>query len=276
MKLAELFPDEDYRFNVRFGRSTFAEYFGTSANQDAVLAERRRWLQSAPQDYSAWLPDAAPLLDEAIAIAQNEGALSESAAAQLLAIADPAARCRALGELWEPDFLLLKADAAGKIRLLGGCVCFPSSWVLAEKIGQPIEFIHEPVPGLNETIGPQIQTFLARLRPGPAWLRTNWGLARSNELNLHPVRGLPRMDEHTPPSEIWLRVEHQALVALPRSGGVLFGIRIALHSIATVALETDTAHRLARALETMPPAVSNYKGLEPVRNRIVSFIRTKH
>ena len=66
----------------------------------------------------------------------------------------------ALGEFWEADVLLLKPDPDGEIRLYGGCLCFPSSWRLTDKIGQPIEFIHGPVPGLNTNIGGAIHKFL--------------------------------------------------------------------------------------------------------------------
>ena len=44
---------------------------------------------------------------------------------------------RAIGETPGPDCLLLKPDDAGEMKLLGGCVCFPSSWSLEEKSGAP-------------------------------------------------------------------------------------------------------------------------------------------
>src|SRR5207247_2314497 len=147
----------------------------------------------------------------------------------------PSERLRALGEFWEPDFLLLKTSADGEIRLLGGCVCFPSSWRLSEKIGRPVEFIHSVVPGLNAGLGTAIHTFLAKLKPGIAWQRFNWGLSRSPELNQHPERRLPPLDATVRLAEVWLRVEDQALVALPKSGGILFGIRIVNRSLAEVA-----------------------------------------
>jgi hypothetical protein len=53
-------------------------------------------------------------------------------------------------------------------------------------------------------------------------------------------------------------VEHQALVALPRSGGVLFGIRIALHRLDAVVRDVAAAAGLRRALGSMPPEVAAY------------------
>jgi hypothetical protein len=143
---------------------------------------------------------------------------------------------------------------------------------LEEKIGRPIEVIHGVVPGLNGQIGAQINAFLSRLKPGIAWERSNWGLAASPELNQHPARPLPRLESAVAIERIWLRVEHQALVALPRSGGILFGIRVAVHPLSAVKADATACQRLVRALTTMPPDVAAYKGLATARSGIVSLL----
>ena len=70
---------------------------------------------------------------------------------------------------------------------------------------------------------------------------------------------------------LWLRVEHQALVALPESGGVVFGIRIALHRLDAVAA-TPAGRGVRRALETMPVELAAYKRLETVRAQVISLL----
>jgi hypothetical protein len=180
----------------------------------------------------------------------------------------------AIGELLEPDFILLKHDReqnAGP-RLVAGCVCFPSSWSLADKVGRPVEWIHSVVPGLNDQLGARIGTFLRRMTPGQAWLRANWGLSRSPELNQHPERHLPRLDANVTSDEVWLRVEHQALVALPKSGGILFGIRIAVHPLAEVKQDPTAWVGLRRAMRTMPELMAAYKGVSTARERILSLL----
>jgi hypothetical protein len=169
--------------------------------------------------------------------------------------------------------LLLKAGSDSEIRLWGGCVCFPSSWNLQEKIGRPIEVIHGVVPGLNGQIGPQIHAFLSRLKPGVAWHRTNWGLSSSPELNQHPARQLPSLDgASVTAAAVWFRVEHQALVALPRTGGILFGIRVSVHPLNELKSERIAAARLVRALRTMPEAVACYKGLATARAALIRLL----
>jgi len=266
MSLASLFPDEDYRFQMRFDRGEAGDFFAPTLEHDALIAQRRHWLRSAPGSYAALLPDGAALLNEAVALAREWHGIEVGGG-----LGDWE-KCLALGEFWEADYLLLKCDGDGEVRLYGGCLCFPSSWRLSDKMGKPIEFIHGPVPGLNESIGPAIHKFLAGLKPGVAWLRHNWGLARDAELNHHPDRALPQLDADVRGQEVFLRVEHQALVSLPKSGGILFGIRVVNHPMAEVKADRIARVRLRRALETMPEAMAIYKGIATARRKIVEIL----
>ena len=138
-------------------------------------------------------------------------------------------------------------------------------------MGKPIDFIHGVVPGLNPAVGMHIQGFLRKLKPGIAWLRHNWGLSRSPEFNQHPTRSLPRLTSDLASNEVYLRIEHQALVALPPNG-VLFGIRITVHPLSEVLAEPAAAAGLARALRTMTEAMAQYKGLAVARVRLLAML----
>ncbi|MES2707078.1 MAG: heme-dependent oxidative N-demethylase subunit alpha family protein [Verrucomicrobiota bacterium] len=140
------------------------------------------------------------------------------------------------------------------------------------KWGLGVAAIHTAVPGLNASLGRSIDTLLARLTPGSAWFRHNWGLSRSAERNQHPSRSLPRLDAGVTLEEVHLRVEHQALVALPESGGILFAIRIASHPLTDVRRDPEASSRLVRALRTMPADVAAYKGLADARGRIAALM----
>jgi dimethylamine monooxygenase subunit A len=264
--LERLFPDEDYRFHLRMERGDPAAFFAPTPLHEQWIAERQRWLRSDPHSYAALLPPGEPLLVEVSELAQTWNGFAPASPA-------PWPTLLALGEFWEADYLLLKSDADGEIRLYGGCLCFPSSWRLTDKLGQPIEFIHGPVPGLNPSLGAAIHKFLAGLKPGTASLRHNWGLARSPELNHHPDLHRARLDADVALNEVWLRVEHQALVALPRSRGILFGIRVVNYPLAAVLANAVARLRLVRALETMPEAVAVYKGIGAAREHLLELLR---
>jgi hypothetical protein len=251
---------------MAFGRGEFSAFYGQTTENEPILRERRRWLTDDPSKYLAVLPAASDLVRETIEVALEHKTFHPSIAIPT-AIGEAA---RFLGEHWEPDYLLLKREH-DELRLLCGCVCFPSSWALEEKIGLPIEQIHEAVPGLNANIGRQIQTFLEKLKPGVTWLRSNWGLSRSPERNQHPTRKLPRLDASVRLEEVYFRVEEQSLMALPKSNGVLFGIRLKMIPLDNYA-GTEDGRRLAQALETMPEPMAVYKGLANARSRLIQLL----
>jgi hypothetical protein len=252
--LVDLFPDGDYRFHLTLRRDEPREFFRPHDASGCVLAERVRWLAADPGRYAELTPEGRPLLEEFSAMTSGWGLGSFTDAVTL-------------GGTLEPDVLLLSPDAEGKFRLRGGALCFPTGWALEEKIGHPLDLVHAAVPGLNAALASPIHQFLSRLKPGMAFCRDNWGLAATAELNLHPARRTPAPIPPVALERLWLRVEHQALLALPRTGGVGFGIRIALHRLDAIA-GGPAAAGLRRALETMPAEVAAYKRIDRVRTEV--------
>jgi|SRR6185295_1227611 len=251
---------------MRFRRGSIQEFFSNTLDGGAVLAERRKWLDSKAGECAAVLPSGEPILSEVVDLAESLGI---PAARHLL----PMDTCVALGRVWEPDLLFLRSEENAQPELVGGCVCFPSSWSFEQKIGNPLDFIHAPVPTLNEQFANPVKQFLARMKPGISWERINWGLSRTPELNQHPNRRLPRLDSSAELKEVWFRIEYQSLVALPRTGSILFGIRLIIEPLNTLRENPALATGLARALETMPDSVAAYKGILPARARLIELLR---
>ncbi len=262
--LDKYFGDGAYRFQMQFGRGTFAEFYGATSEAEEIKLERRHWINESPERYFTHTPGANSLVAEALEIAVQEHTIPPAPSPHL-----PLSGMH-LALHWEPDYLLLTREQS-VIRLVCGCVCFPSMWSLEEKVGKPIEQIHEIVPALNSSIGRQIHTFLEKLKPGVSWTRSNWGLSRSAERNQHPERKLPRLDGNVGLDEVFFRVEEQSLVALPRTNGILFGIRIKVVPLRKF-LGTSAAEKLRFALETMPEAMAQYKGLSTARRRVLHLL----
>jgi hypothetical protein len=267
-ELLELFPDADFRHRMRFHSGTVAGFFGPTSEHSAVLAERRRWLDEEVATYAGATEAGGRLLVEAIELLIAAGVIDREIAFPQAPAAELAAM---LGREVEPDFMVIE-PAEGALRLVGGCICFPSSWSFAEKLGRPLEGIHAIVPELNDRIGPAIQAYLMRLPAGTVALRSNWGLSRSAERNQHPKRQTPRLDATVEPSEVWLRVEHQLLTRLPCTGGILFGIRLSNHGLAELRQVPELRRRMRRNLESMPEAVARYKNILAARPRLLELL----
>jgi len=265
MRLEELFPDGDYRHHLTLRRAAPGDFFAPQDPAGAVLGERIRWLAAEPARYAALEPGGEALLREFTALLPAWGvAGAETTAPGGGSIAD-------LGRRLEPDILLLARDEAGDFRLRGGALCFPTGWALTEKLGQTLDVIHGVVPGLNAALGPSINQMLGGMKPGVAYLRDNWGIAASDELNLHPVRAIPPPQPPVALERLWLRVEHQALVALPATRGIAFGIRIALHRLDRV-MQGAAGPGLRRALASMSAEMADYKRLDKVRLHLVNVV----
>lgn len=277
MSLAELFPDGDYRFHLTLRRVEPRDFFAPRDPTGRILAERARWLDAEPGRYAAMLPEGEPLMREFMRWMTEWGLAGAKAEPAGAVTGENEKQGRAedaierLGRSVEPDLLFLSADDAGPFRLRGGALCFPTGWALGEKLGHPLDFIHGVVPGLNAALGASIQQFLSRLKPGMAYLRDNWGLTANEELNQHPARALPPPRPPVRLENLWLRVEQQALVLLPESSGILFGIRIALHRLDT--WRSDPAWLgFRRALASMPQELAVYKRIEDIRDDLVNWV----
>jgi hypothetical protein len=261
---SDLFPEGDYRFHLTIRRAAPSAFFAPHDRTGTVLAERARWLAAEPNRYAALLPEGKALLDEFAALAAEWGVARHPESVGM-------ERLLELGRTVEPDILFLSPGDDGRFRLRAGALCFPTGWALEEKMGMAMDEIHGVVPGLNSALGSPIHLFLSKLKPGAAFLRDNWGIAATDALNLHPARAIPPPIPPVELERLWLRVEHQALVAMPRTGGIVFGIRVVSHRLDEV-VRAGFGGQLRRALETMPVQLAAYKRLDAILPDVVRLL----
>jgi hypothetical protein len=151
-------------------------------------------------------------------------------------------------------------------RLRAACICFPSRWDLATKLGATLDEIHHPVPGYHDQLSRPTNQFFDRLRAERSFWRLNWTLLDSPDL-FQPVAA--RRAPAGGLDEWFFRVERQTLRALPLTGAVVFTIRTYVTS-AQVLCEGDAAFTstLLHALESAPTDVQTYKGWTGVAQRL--------
>ncbi len=153
-----------------------------------------------------------------------------------------------------------RASSSGVVRhhLDAAVLCFPSHWRLRDKAGGSALAIHGPVPGYDVELADKVDRYLARLRPDVIGVRRNWSIHDSPALHA-PVR--PDPPPTTDPARLWLRSERQTLRALPRSGAVLFTIRVQQCPLPALRERPDVAAALAARLRAQPPELVAMNGL---------------
>jgi dimethylamine monooxygenase subunit A len=176
------------------------------------------------------------------------------------------------GRLVQEDLCLLTVEEATPL-LAAGVVCFPSGWRLRDKLGKPLAAVHAPVPGYQEQLARPVDRLLSRLKPGRLAVRLNWGVVAGNELHRPPtVTSVVEVSEANAGERLFLRVERQTLSALPRSGAVLFGIRVHCYPLHYIAERPGAAAKLAAAVRALPTRMRRYKEIYPFEQPLLEYL----
>ena len=192
-----------------------------------------------------------------------------SAESDIAALVEAAARPVA------EDLCLLMPENGAWV-LVAGCVCFPSHWRLADKLGRPLASIHGPVPHYADELAARVDRFLDRLAPGRGAWRRNW-LVHTDDRLFAPVPSPPPDPPLTAEDagrRLWLRSERQTLRRLPASGAVVFTIRTQQAPLAVLDPHPGLRARLARSVASWSDALVTYRGGEAVRGPLLAWLRS--
>jgi len=178
--------------------------------------------------------------------------------------------------LVQEDLVLMRKSAEGW-RLVAASLCFPSSWILREKIGKVMHEVHSPVPGFEKGTrnATMIERIFDNLQADLPAERFNWSIYNDDKL-YHEDRAGEHFPDHSKgENEHFLRVERQTLRKLPKSGDILFGIRIHIDPIEALAARPDRqalGREFIRNIEAIPRDQAIYKGLEDHRQQLIDRI----
>ena len=163
--------------------------------------------------------------------------------------------------------VLVRSDAW---RLQAACVCFPSRWNLASKLGATLDGIHRPVPIYDVELRRPTNSFFERLKPERSFWRLNWTLIDSAVLHQPSVA---RESPHGDLANWFFRVERQTLRRLPQSDTVVFTIRNYVASAQELCdAHEDFGATLLLNLDTAPAEMQMYKGWIGVADRLRSAL----
>ena len=167
----------------------------------------------------------------------------------------------AAGRLVQED-LCLMMNRENDWHLDAAVLCFPSLWSLQEKFGESTTGLHRNVAHYAEELSPRVDRFFDRLKPGQAVWRRNLSI------KAYPLLFLPQrkafnvaanIDIAEDGSPFWLRTERQTLQVLPRSGAILFTIKLQLAPARVLLTRPDRARDLLALYRSLDEGLTTYK-----------------
>jgi hypothetical protein len=189
-----------------------------------------------------------------------------------------------VGRQVQEDLTILAGNEA---TLVAGQLCFGNGWCLDEKIGLPFWQIHTPIVTIVEPMMQAAQKLMERLPVGrPVW-RANWSVKVTDQLDM-TSRHTPMLDKlladqsahmtaDSIAEQLYVRIERQTLIRLPRSGAILFGIHTYQNLLAREVEErADAAKRMAQVFSTTPAAMIDYKGMASFFPILIHYLKNKY
>ncbi len=285
------FKAEPFRLSMGLMPLDLKDWIEPDTRCAVELKEKERLLTERHDEVFAALPEAAPGSAEALALLvehlpirfpelykRSGNQLDNLATGQRWEIhTTPLHPLDLAGRLVQEDLCLMQRQAHTQVyHLVGASLCFPTRWRLADKIGQPLNTIHAPIPGYAEQLATTMDKFFDRLKvEKPVW-RLNWALMDDPTLFQPTGHGRTGTSTDITPENagdtLWLRMERQTLRRLPHTHDILFTIRVHVRPLAQLATQPDRAIQLAAALRALPPPMRRYKSLPPFIEAVLTWL----
>jgi hypothetical protein len=253
--------------HMGLSRATDDDWLRPDDQRDADLAEKERLLAERHDEVFSALPGTETAGEETLELVRGWLA-AHAPKLPVPALPSEVHPLEAAGRLVQED-LCLMVDRDGAPHLDAACLCFPSHWRLADKIGRPAAQVHGPVPRYDTDLAVRVDRYLTRLPVDVIGVRRNW-----------MVHDTPALFAPVPPAEpqaeraedLWLRSERQTLRRLPRSGAVLFTIRVQQAPLTALAARPEVAAALAARVRAQPAELTEMNGLAPYRDAVLRLL----
>lgn len=210
-------------------------------------------------------PEAVQLTDEAIAPgAELAGMLGLSGGLP-----------EAARDQWEDICLLTRRPSEDIYRLIGAAVAFPTDWRVEDKMGLPLAAMHAPIHGYAQQLATGVDRFMAKLKPGALYGRSNWFVVDSADL-CHLPGGREQFVGVTPENagqHLFARCERQTLRRLPQTGAILFTIGVYVEPLN--ALSADSVHWLAEAVRAIPKGERERRGIGAYLPALIGYAQSR-
>ncbi|MBC7715637.1 MAG: DUF3445 domain-containing protein [Pseudorhodobacter sp.] len=168
-------------------------------------------------------------------------------------------------------------------------VCLPSNWAPETKVGRHFAEVHAPVADNHMLV--TASAHLARLVTGvERWERYVWTITRHPRLHAHPAQvdsadwpadthantnADARADAQQIAALSYFRTERQIFIPVPDLRIAMFTIHVDVTPLTRAVADAGQARQLHDAVASMSAAVLAYRGLVPVRDRLLTWLATQ-
>ena len=243
---------------VKMGTRTASldEWFVIDDAFEAEVALRRRLLAEQRDVVFGCAPtadDAAQeVLDLVTAWLQDRGMPTPMADDHPLAVA---------GTLL-PDDLCLMIPRDDDWWFDGASLCFPSIWRLSDKFGQATTDVHGTVAHYREMLAQKVDRYFAGMPVDRVVRRRNLSVKPWPLLHVPTTKPDQPVGQLIPAADgapFWLRTERQTLRRLPRTGAILFSIKVQIAPASVLLQRRDIAGQLAAMYRSFDGSMVGYK-----------------
>lgn len=178
-----------------------------------------------------------------------------------------------------PDDLVLMERRGGDWAVSALSLSAGSFFTAEEALGRDLAALHRPVPGFAERFLVRVRRIFDNLPDDQILERRNWSVVAWRGLYAPEAAAARRralaQRPRRPGAGLYLRCERQTLRRLPRTGGVLFTIRIHVTPLLALADDPEALAVFARAWTEAPEDFRRYKGLAAVAPGVEAFLAAR-
>lgn len=180
----------------------------------------------------------------------------------------------------EDFYVVLKDPKDDKHYLKAAAVPFPGgSFGINEKIGKPLDVIHDDVPYYKEKLQKSMERWFERLDEFSPVERASWYITWDHKLKVNNVYQLPKFVPNleaemksADPRQFNVRVERQSLRRLPKSRAIIFTNHPIFYSLDEMKDEPSVPSLVRKIIYEAPEGIIKYKNFEFIRDHIRGYL----
>ena len=190
-----------------------------------------------------------------------------------------------LSNLIEEDFMLIE-EVDGSSLITVASNVYSSSGRLVASVGRAVDWAHEPVPRLTDTLGRRIDRIIGSVHATTPCERFNWQLTplssiffprdnphAANAAAMHGICETLRANPERAGDLLWIRVERQTLSRLPNSRAVAFSLRTYCDPLSSILSDLESVRAILALLRGYSTERLKYSEMDIVREPIIAWLK---